>query len=132
MNYIVTKLITKDTTHDFYLVGLSADRKKAAALAVEAYQAFRPDASAQNIAMITEWLEFRKEYSFRKDKDNRIQLRITGLEPDTAAAEDKLFSCTGGGENDDALLLAISKRLSEGRTTAVSDGQGHCRVLDQK
>ena len=132
MNYIVTKLITKETTHDFYLVGLSADRKKAAALAVEAYQAFRPDASAQNIAMITEWLEFRKEYSFRKDKDNRIQLRITGLEPDTAA-EEKLFSCTASGENDDALLLlAISKRLSEGRTTAVSDGQGHCRVLDQK
>ena len=131
MNYIVTKLITKETTHDFYLVGLSADRKKAAALAVEAYQAFRPDASAQNIAMITEWLEFRKEYSFRKDKDNRIQLRITGLEPDTAA-EEKLFSCTASGENDDALLLAISKRLAEGRTTAVSDGQGHCRVLDQE
>lgn len=129
MHYIITQLITTEQDHDFYLVGQTEDRKRAAAIAAAAYQKFRPDASAQNLAMITEWLEFRQEYSFRRDKEHRIQLRITPLDTDQPENAVKLFSLSATASNDDALLQAISARLAEGHTTAESDGQGHCRVL---
>lgn len=82
----------------------------AAALAAAEYKKFHPDASAQNVAMITEWLTMKREYSFRRDKKNRIQLAISELSPETTevpAARQLLFRCI----SEDELLQEVSARL---------------------
>ena len=110
MDYIVTKLITTEKETCFYLIGHAGDKKNAAALAAAEYKKFHPDASAQNVAMITEWLTMKLEYSFRRDKKNRIQLAISELSPETTevpAARQLLFRCI----SEDELLQEVSARL---------------------
>ena len=110
MDYIITKLITSEGEMKFYLVGHCADKKEAAAMAADEYRKFNPDASPQNIAMITEWLTLKGEYSFRRDKKNRIQLAISELSPNTTevpAARQLLFRCI----SEDELLQEVSARL---------------------
>ena len=77
MLYIVTYLITEETNTEFSIIGAAAGKKEAAAMAAEVYKDYNKVASFQNIEMITEWLETRRKYSFRKDKEHRLQLAIT-------------------------------------------------------
>ena len=110
MDYIVTKLITTEKETCFYLIGHADDKKTAAAIAVAEYKEFNPAASAQNIAMITEWLTMKGEYSFRRDKKNRIQLAISELDQNTTKVPENkqlVFRCI----SDDDLLQEISSRL---------------------
>lgn len=80
MLYIVTKLVTEGQQKAFSIIGASEDKKRAASIAAEVYKDYNKNASFQNIEMITEWLATRQNYSFRKDKDHRLQLAITALE----------------------------------------------------
>mgnify|MGYP000388123768 CR=1 FL=1 len=77
MLYIITKLVTEGQQKAFSIIGASEDKKRAAAIAAEVYKDYNKNASFQNIEMITEWLATRQNYSFRKDKDHRLQLAIT-------------------------------------------------------
>ena len=77
MLYIITKLVTEGQQKAFSIIGASEDKKRAAAIAAEVYKDYNKNASFQNIEMITEWLATRQNYSFRKDKDHRLQHAIT-------------------------------------------------------
>ena len=90
MFYIVHSLLTEKDRQTFSLVGLSEDKKKAASLAADVYKDYNKNASFQNIEMITEWLETRRKYSFRRDKEHRLQLAITeAAELDSPQTADK-------------------------------------------
>lgn len=115
MIYIVTKLLTNEKGSFFYILGQSPDKKRAAAIAAEAYKKYNKTASFQNIEMITEWLETRQEYSFRKDKANRLQLAITAMEGEILPEESQLVYRTSTEEEE--LLLKMSKALFEGHHT---------------
>ena len=87
MLYIVTKLVTEGQQKAFSIIGASEDKKRAASIAAEVYKDYNKNASFQNIEMITEWLATRQNYSFRKDKDHRLQLAITALEGEVQPEE---------------------------------------------
>ena len=97
MAYIVTKLITTETSLDVYLLGSFSDMKQAAAAATEEYKEYNKKASFINLEMVNEWLSIRGEYSFRQDKHNRIQLDISRVEENqpVQADQQKIFSCSG-------------------------------------
>jgi len=95
--YIVTKLITTPDSLDFYLLGSFSDMKQAAAAATEEYKEYNKKASFINLEMVNEWLSTRGEYSFRQDKNNRIQLDISLVEENqlVPAEHQKIFTCAG-------------------------------------
>ena len=80
MSFVVTKLITSEKGMDFYLIGSFSTLKKAAAAATEEYKNYNKAASFINLEMVNEWLGTRGEYSFRQDRQNRIQLDISDIQ----------------------------------------------------
>lgn len=97
MAYIVTKLITTPDSLEVFLIGCFSDMKQAAAAATEEYKEYNKKASFINLEMVNEWLSTRGEYSFRQDKDNRIQLDISVTEENQVVQPDhqRIFSCSG-------------------------------------
>lgn len=96
MAYIVTKLLTTENSTDFFLIGSFSDMKQAAAAATDEYREYNKQASFINLEMINEWLSTRGEYSFRRDRNNRIQLDISIAEENQIipAEHQKIFSFT--------------------------------------
>lgn len=118
MFYIVHSLLTEKDRQTFSLVGLSEDKKKAAALAAEVYRDYNKNASFQNLEMITEWLETRRKYSFRRDKEHRLQLAITEAEElDKPLTADKGMIFSAAAEEEE-LSRRMSQALFEGSHTA--------------
>ena len=116
MLYIITSLVTEGQNNTFSLVGASDDKKKAAAIAADIYKDYNKVASFQNIEMITEWLATRLSYSFRKDKQHRLQLAITELDGERQPAEKQvIFSVVA---EEDELMRRVSQALFEGKHTA--------------
>ncbi|MCI6158327.1 MAG: hypothetical protein SOV43_08535 [Selenomonadaceae bacterium] len=116
MLYIVSQLITEKQATAFSILGASEDKKRAAKIAVDAYKAYRREATGQNIAMIQEWLETRRSYSFRRDKDHRLQLAVTELDGEVQAEEKRLvFSAQA---EQDELMRRVSEALWEGQHVA--------------
>ena len=66
--------------------------------------------------MITEWLATRQNYSFRKDKDHRLQLAITALEGEVQPEEKQLVFSAAAEEEE--LMRRVSQALFEGKHTA--------------
>ena len=121
MLYIVTCLITEETNTEFSIIGATADKKKAAAMAAEIYKDYNKVASFQNIEMITEWLSTRSSYSFRKDKSHRLQLAISEVDTETDAPNKQVvFSAAA---EQDELMRKVSQALFEGKHTAERDGE---------
>ena len=116
MLYIITSLVTEGQNNTFSLVGASDDKKKAAAIAADIYKDYNKVASFQNIEMITEWLATRLSYSFRKDKQHRLQLAITELDGERQPAKKQvIFSAVA---EEDELMRRVSQALFEGKHTA--------------
>ncbi len=126
MNYIVTELLTTEHGTEFYILGQSEDKKRAAQIAIEIYKAYNKVASFQNIEMITEWLETRKSYSFRKDKQNRLQLAITEIDGETLPKEKQLIY--SASKEEDELMRKVSQALFEGKHTASRGEVPTCRA----
>jgi len=124
MNYIVSKLVTDGDGAAFYLLGQSQDKKNAAEIAAAAYRAYNKVASDQNVAMITEWLATRGEYSFRADKQHRLQLAITPME-DSGCAEKLVYEAKAA---EDAKMLRLSRALIDGKNSAVYEPGKGCSV----
>jgi len=116
MLYIVTCLITEESNTEFSLIGATADKKKAAAMAAEIYKDYNKVASFQNIEMITEWLATRSSYSFRKDKSHRLQLAIMEVDAENDTPNKQVvFSAAA---EQDELMRKVSQALFEGKHTA--------------
>ena len=118
MFYIVNSLITEEGRQTFSLLGITEDKQQAAALAAEVYKDYNKNASFQNIEMITEWLATRRKYSFRKDKEHRLQLAITEageLNQLLPAEAGLVFSATA---EEEELARRMSQALFEGQHTA--------------
>ena len=118
MFYIVNSLITEEGRQTFSLLGITEDKQQAAALAAEVYKDYNKNASFQNIEMITEWLAPRRKYSFRKDKEHRLQLAITeaGELNQLLPAEAGLVFSAAAEEEE--LARRMSQALFEGQHTA--------------
>ncbi|MCR5439819.1 MAG: hypothetical protein PUB49_09870 [Selenomonadaceae bacterium] len=129
MLYIITKLVTEGNKQAFSVIGAVDDKKKAAAIAAEVYKNYNKVASFQNIEMITEWLATRLSYSFRLDKEHRLQLAITELEGETLP-EDKQVVFNAAAEEDE-LMRRVSQALFEGKHTAERGGQAPSCPIDQ-
>ncbi len=116
VDYIVTKVINTSDSTEFFVVGHSTDKKKAARIAANEYKAYNSEASGMNVTMIEEYLWMKGEYSFRKDKSNRIQLNICELGEDELREnrEKPVFRCI----STDDMLREIASSLSEGRSHA--------------
>ena len=118
MFYIVNSLITEKGQQTFSLIGIAEDKNKAAELAAEVYKDYNKNASFQNIEMITEWLATRRKYSFRKDKEHRLQLAITEaaeLNQPIDAEAGLVFSAAA---EEEELSRRMSQALFEGQHTA--------------
>ena len=118
MFYIVNSLITEKGQQTFSLIGIAEDKNKAAELAAEVYKDYNKNASFQNIEMITEWLATRRKYSFRKDKEHRLQLTITEaaeLNQPIDAEAGLVFSAAA---EEEELSRRMSQALFEGQHTA--------------
>ena len=72
--------------------------------------------------MITEWLETRKKYSFRKDKSHRLQLAITPLEGETPEGGSILVY--SASQEQDELMRKMSQALFEGTNAARRNTDG--------
>ena len=118
MFYIVHSLITEKDQQTFSLIGLAEDKKQAAALAAEVYKDYNKNASFQNIEMITEWLETRRKYSFRKDKEHRLQLAITEAAELNQALPAEAGLVFSAAAEADELSRRMSQALFEGHHTA--------------
>ena len=116
MLYIVTKLVTEGQQKAFSIIGASEGKKRAASIAAEVYKDYNKNASFQNIEMITEWLATRQNYSFRKDKDHRLQLAITALKGEVQLEEKQLVFSAAAEEEE--LMRRVSQALFEGKHTA--------------
>ena len=116
MLYIITKLVTEGDKKAFSILGAVDAKKKAAAIAAEAYKNYNKAASFQNVEMITEWLATRLSHSFRLDKDHRLQLAITELDGETLP-EDKQLVFSAAAEEEE-LMRRVSQALFEGKHTA--------------
>ena len=119
MLYIITKLVTEGQQKAFSIIGASEDKKRAAAIAADVYKDYNKNASFQNIEMITEWLATRQNYSFRKDKDHRLQLAITALEGEVQPEEKQLVFSAAAEEEE--LMRRVSQALFEGSTRQSAD-----------
>ena len=116
MLYIVTKLVTEGQQKAFSIIGASEDKKRAASIAAEVYKDYNKNASFQNIEMITEWLATRQNYSFRKDKDHRLQLAVTPVDGETPEGGSALVY--SASREQDELMRKMSQALFEGKHTA--------------
>ena len=130
MLYIITKLVTENQAKIFSLIGAVEDKKKAAAIAADVYKDYNKNASFQNIEMITEWLATRHTYSFRKDKNHRLQLAITELDGEVLP-EDKQVIFNAQAEEEE-LMRRVSQALFEGKHTAERGGNLHSCPLDHE
>lgn len=106
MAYIVTKLITEEDKAQVYLIGSFTDMKQAAAAATEEYKVYNKNASFINLEMVNEWLSTRGEYSFRQDRQHRIQLDISRLEDNQVVPEQQQVIFTVDGQGDKAVELS--------------------------
>ncbi|XOQ26545.1 MAG: SBDS-C domain-containing protein [Mitsuokella multacida] len=130
MLYIITKLVTEGQQKEFSLIGASEDNKRAAAIAADVYKDYNKNASFQNIEMITEWLATRHTYSFRKDKDHRLQLAITGLEGEVQPKDKQLIFSAAAEEEE--LMRRVSQALFEGKHAAErSNGTVHSCPIEK-
>jgi len=129
MNYVLTKLLTDEGGASFYIIGIFSDKKIAAEKAAEIYKDYNKNASFQNIEMVTEWLAAKREYSFRPDKNHRLQLAITEVaEIDTALADNKQLIYRSAAAEDE-MLRKISQALIDGRHSAGSlPNEGSCPI----
>lgn len=123
MLYIVSSLITEGGSQAYSLIGAAETKEKAAELAAEIYKDYNKNASFQNIEMITEWLATRRKYSFRRDKEHRLQLAITEL-PETGAVlpEETRLVFSAEAEADE-LSRRMSQALFEGHHVAERGGK---------
>jgi len=123
MLYIVSSLITEGGSQVYSLIGAAETKEKAAELAAEIYKDYNKNASFQNIEMITEWLATRRKYSFRRDKEHRLQLAITEL-PETGVAlpEETRLVFSAEAEADE-LSRRMSQALFEGHHVAERGGK---------
>ena len=123
MLYIVSSLVTEGGSQAYSLIGAAETKEKAAELAAEIYKDYNRNASFQNIEMITEWLATRRKYSFRRDKEHRLQLAITEL-PETGGALPEgtrlVFSAEAEAEE---LSRRMSQALFEGHHVAERGGK---------
>ncbi len=130
MHYLITKLLTEGSAVSFHVLGLTEDKKRAASIAADAYKEYNKAASFQNIEMITEWLATRREYSFRRDREHRLQLAITEIEGETLPPEHQLVYSAEAEE--DALMQKVSQALMEngqhtaGRLPGSAAPPAHC------
>ena len=117
MAYIVTKLVTTEESVDFSLLGAFSDMKQAAAVATDVYREYNKNASFINLEMVNEWLSTRGEYSFRRDKNNRLQLDISIAEENQVIQPDhqKIFSCS---EQDKVWVQMSSALVPDGVSKA--------------
>lgn len=123
MQYIVTELLTVKKELTFSLIGAYADKKKAAAAAAGVYKDYNKNASLQNIEMITEWLATRQKYSFRKDKEHRLQLAITALDGETQPEDQRVIF--DEQQEQDELMRRVSQVMFEGEHQVRRDAQGN-------
>lgn len=121
MLYIITRLVTEGSQQIFSVIGATDDKKKAAAIAAGIYKDYNKAASLQNIEMITEWLSVRMRYSFRLDKEHRLQLAITALEGETVPADKQIVFHAAAEE--DELMRRVSQAIFEGKHTAERSGE---------
>ena len=117
MAYIVTKLVTSEKSIEFFLIGSYSDMKAAAAAATEEYKEYNKKASFINLEMVNEWLSTRGEYSFRRDKHNRLQLDISIAEENQVIPADhqRIFSCS---EQDKVWVQMSSALVPDGVSKA--------------
>jgi len=119
MLYIVNSLVTEGDAQNFSLIGVAEDKAQAAELAAEVYKNYNKNASFQNIEMITEWLATRGKYSFRRDKEHRLQLALTPVEElGKSLPEDKRTVFSAAAEADE-----LSRRISQ----ALFEGEHHAK-----
>ena len=118
MFYIVNSLITEEGRQAFSLIGLAEDKQQAATLAAEVYKDYNKNASFQNIEMITEWLATRRKYSFRKDKEHRLQLAITEAESLNQPLAPEAGLVFSAAAEEEELARRMSQALFEGQHTA--------------
>ena len=114
---MVTKLVTTEESIDFFLLGIFSDMKQAAAAATDVYKDYNKKASFVNLEMVNEWLSTRGEYSFRRDKHNRLQLDISIAEENQVISADhqKIFSCS---EQDKVWVQMSSALVPDGVSKA--------------
>ena len=117
MAYVVTKLVTTEESIDFSLLGIFSDMKQAAAAATDVYKEYNKKASFVNLEMVNEWLSTRGEYSFRRDKNNRLQLDISIAEENQVIPADhqRIFSCS---EQDKVWVQMSSALVPDGVSKA--------------
>ena len=115
--YVVTKLVTTEESIDFSLLGIFSDMKQAAAAATDVYKDYNKKASFVNLEMVNEWLSTRGEYSFRRDKHNRLQLDISIAEENHVIPADhqRIFSCS---EQDKVWVQMSSALVPDGVSKA--------------
>ena len=91
--------------------------KQAAAAATDVYKEYNKKASFVNLEMVNEWLSTRGEYSFRRDKNNRLQLDISIAEENQVIPADhqKIFSCS---EQDKVWVQMSSALVPDGVSKA--------------
>lgn len=117
MAYVVTKLVTTEESIDFSLLGIFSDMKQAAAAATDVYKEYNKKASFVNLEMVNEWLSTRGEYSFRRDKNNRLQLDISIAEENQVIPADyqRIFTCS---EQDKVWVQMSSALVPDGVSKA--------------
>ena len=117
MAYVVTKLVTTEESIDFSLLGIFSDMKQAAAAATDVYKDYTKKASFVNLEMVNEWLSTRGEYSFRRDKNNRLQLAISIVEANQVIPADhqRIFTCS---EQDKVWVQMSSALVPDGVSKA--------------
>ena len=117
MAYIVTKLVTTEESIDFSLLGIFSDMKQAAAAATDVYKEYNKKASFVNLEMVNEWMSTRGEYSFRRDKHNRLQLDISIAEENQVIPADhqRIFTCS---EQDEVWVQMSSALVPDGVSKA--------------
>ena len=115
--FVLTKLITTPEGCDFYMLGGFATLKEAANAATEEYKEYNKKASFVNLEMVNEWLSTRGEYSFRRDKNNRLQLDISIAEENQVIPADhqRIFTCS---EQDKVWVQMSSALVPDGVSKA--------------
>ena len=107
--FALTKLITAPEGCDFYMLGGFATLKEAANAATEEYKEYNKKASFVNLEMVNEWLATRGEYSFRQDRQNRIQLDISDIQEGKVipAEHQRIYH----HENDESAAMNLSESI---------------------
>ena len=107
--FVLTKLITTPEGCDFYMLGGFATLKEAANAATEEYKEYNKKASFVNLEMVNEWLATRGEYSFRQDRQNRIQLDISDIQEGKVipAEHQRIYH----HENDESAAMKLSESI---------------------